>query len=127
MPRRCSSKEGPGATRFNITDIKGALVLLPKRSPALLYDRFTQHSVWIISRLADLRPTVNYAPKDRYGAFADMWLAMYNNVLPLINDADLQGYPYKVRVFDKVLWIAGEPNYNRDPCRVGLAAGAAKS
>jgi hypothetical protein len=92
-----------------------------------LYDRFTQHSVWLISRLANIEPPRNSPPRDRYRPFAAMWFEMYDKVLPIIKEADLQGYPYRVRIFDKILWIAGEPNYNRDPYKIGLATGAAKS
>jgi hypothetical protein len=92
-----------------------------------IYDNFTQSSVWIISRLSGVSPTMDHPPKHRYRPFADAWLAMYSQVASIINEADLQGYLYPVRVFDKVLWIVGEPNYNRDPSKVGLAAGAAKS
>lgn len=92
-----------------------------------LYDRFTQHSVWLISRLAKIEPpSPPRDPRDRYHPFAAMWFKMYDEVLPIIEEADLQGYPYKVRIFDKILWIAGEPNYNRDSYNIGLATGDAK-
>jgi hypothetical protein len=92
-----------------------------------LYDNFTQHSVWMISRLAGFSPKTEHKPMHRYGPFADVWLAMYNQVLPIIDQMDPQVYPYRVRVFDKILYLIGEPNYNRDPSKVRLAAGAAKS
>ena len=92
-----------------------------------LYDRFTQNSVWLISRLANIEPQRNSPPRDKYRPFAAMWFEMYDKVLPIIEEADLQGYPYRVRIFDKILWIAGAPNYIRDPYKIGLATGAAKA
>jgi hypothetical protein len=92
-----------------------------------LYDSFTQHSVWLISRLANIEPPRTTPPWDRYQLFAAMWFKMYDRVLPIIEEADLQGYPYRVRIFDRILWIAGEPNYNRDPYRIGPARPPAPS
>jgi hypothetical protein len=83
-----------------------------------IYDNFTQSSVWIISRLSGVSLTMDHPPKHRYRPFASAWLAMYGQVASIINEADLQEYLYPVRVFDKVLWIVGEPNYNRDPSKV---------
>jgi hypothetical protein len=91
-----------------------------------VYDNFTQHALWIISRLSDLSPSQGHPPAHRYRPFAEVWLAMYRQVRSMIDEADLRGYPYKVRVFDKVLWIVGEPNYNRDPSTVGRASGGVK-
>jgi len=91
-----------------------------------IYDTLTQNSVWILSRLADIGPTMVHSSSHRYSQFADVWLAMYNRVLPIINEADLQSYLYPVRVFDKILWLIAQPNYNRDPTKISLAAGAAK-
>jgi hypothetical protein len=87
-----------------------------------MYDGFAQNSLWIISRLAGKCPR---SPNGhRYHLFADVWMQLYEEALPEIERIDLRGYPYQVRVFDKILWIVGEPNYNRNPCQLGLAAGA---
>jgi hypothetical protein len=38
-----------------------------------------------------------------------VWLNLYRGVR--IDDARLGDYPYKVRVFDRILWIIGQPDY----------------
>jgi len=91
-----------------------------------LYDQYAQQSIWMISRLAGIELKNEHKPGDRYGPYAEIWFAIYRALSPLIDASDLEGYPYRVRVFDKILWMIGEANYNRDPRKVGLAAGAAK-
>lgn len=107
-------------TRRDLTSFTSKALWCCYPNAVPLYDNFTQNSVCIISRLAGVSPTTDHLLKHRYGSFADVWLAMYNQVVPIIDQADLQDYPYRVRVFDKILWIVGEPNYNRDSSKVGL-------
>ena len=90
-----------------------------------LYDRFAQNAVWVLGRLTDIKPDSRFM-KQRYAAFSYIWIKMYDEVLPLINQADLKGYPNKVRVFDRILWIIGEENYNRDPYKAGSRAARRK-
>jgi nucleoside-specific outer membrane channel protein Tsx len=44
-----------------------------------------------------------------YTRFVKVWLNLYHRVT--IDDNRLDGYPFKVRVFDKILWIIGQPDY----------------
>lgn len=75
-----------------------------------VYDAHAQRAVWIIARLLEVTPV---AGTSRYGAFAEIWLELYRRVEPLLEEADRRKYPYKVRAFDKILWIVGQPNYER--------------
>jgi hypothetical protein len=47
-----------------------------------------------------------------YHRFVSLWLNLYRRAERTIGDRNrIGGYPYKVRVFDIILWIIGEPDY----------------
>ena len=39
------------------------------------------------------------------------WKKMYGQYRDAIEGIDRGVYPYRVRIFDKVLWLLGEPGY----------------
>ena len=41
-----------------------------------------------------------------------MWLQLYQRIEPAIDQSDLRGYPYKVRVLDGLLWYLGQPTFD---------------
>jgi len=71
-----------------------------------LYDSYAERALSVISRLAQIEPIHNDTV---YGRFASVWMQMYNMVE--IPDDHLNGYPYKVRIFDKILWILGQKRF----------------
>ena len=75
-----------------------------------IYDAFAQNALYVLSRLAGITPE---ASGHRYTRFSDVWFTIYSHVKPVIDQADLRGYSYKVRVFDRMLWILRTPNYSR--------------
>ena len=88
---------------------KGLWCCYPNSVP--IYDRYVQNALWIICKVVKLRPG-NSVINDRYAAFADVWLKIYEEVEPIVTEhADKIGYPYKVRIFDRILWLIGQPNY----------------
>jgi|HubBroStandDraft_6_1064221.scaffolds.fasta_scaffold246454_2 hypothetical protein len=75
-----------------------------------LFDAYSQRALWILSRLMGLERSPQALPP--YHRFVSLWLNLYRCVERTIGDGDrLGGYPYKVRVFDRILWIIGEPDY----------------
>jgi hypothetical protein len=40
-----------------------------------------------------------------------VWLPLYRGVERTLDDARLGDYRYNVRVFDRILWIIGQPDY----------------
>jgi len=51
----------------------------------------------------------------KYERFTAMWFALYREVEEQINRRLNEEYPYSVRVFDKILWIIGQPDYGLIP------------
>jgi len=77
-----------------------------------IFDRFVQNVLWILCKLSQVRPNASTANSGRYAAFADVWFQIYSQVTPIIvEEADRIGYPYKLRVFDRILWVIGQPDY----------------
>lgn len=75
-----------------------------------IYDSFAERALWIISRLMQTkRPDAG----SRYSRFVSVWRDAYRRVS--IDDDRLHGYPYKVRVFDKILWIIGQRDFGVIP------------
>lgn len=75
-----------------------------------IYDGHAERALWAISRLLEL-PTP--APSTKYKRFLLMWLEVYSRVQ--IDKTRLDGYPHTVRVFDKILWILGQPDFGLVP------------
>jgi hypothetical protein len=81
-----------------------------------LYDSFVQRVLWMISKVDGDPPA---APHDStsYAAFALHWNNLYDRNRDAIAAIDAQGYPYGVRIFDRILWLLGEPSYGADTNR----------
>jgi len=47
-----------------------------------------------------------------YVLIGDVWLQVYDKVKQVIDQADLKGYPYKIRVLDGILWYLGKPTFD---------------
>jgi hypothetical protein len=75
-----------------------------------LYDRFAQDALWILSKLESDLPLVPEGTT-RYGAFALIWQTLYDRYAVSVAAIDNKGYPYRVRIFDRILWLIGEPTY----------------
>jgi hypothetical protein len=80
-----------------------------------LFDSYAQRSVWSISRLMCSDQPAGKNDDMPYNRFVTVWLDLYRRVESLIDDSLLSRYPYKVRVFDKILWIIGQPEYGTIP------------
>jgi hypothetical protein len=103
----CSQADGRGRD-FTSLASKALWLRYPDAVP--LYDRFAQEALWMLSKLEpDLPPTAKDASK--YGAFALIWLTLYDRHASSIAAIDNRGYPYRVRIFDRILWLIGEPVY----------------
>ena len=78
-----------------------------------MYDRFVQEALWMLSKLEPDLPAVIDAPHSasKYGPFALVWRTLYDRYAPSIAAIDSSGYPYRVRIFDRILWLIGEPVY----------------
>lgn len=92
---------------------KGLWCCYPNGVP--IFDRLVQNVLWILYKLSQFPPKVSTANSGRYATFADVWFQIYNQVKPIIaEEAERIGYPYKLRVFDRMLWVIGQRNYTVD-------------
>jgi hypothetical protein len=75
-----------------------------------IFDRFAQRALWVISKLEkDIAPLLE--SETEYKKFIHIWKALYERYASTINGLDIGSYPYRVRIFDKILWLIGEPRY----------------
>ena len=75
-----------------------------------IYDSFACRALWVIGRLLDIH-VQNNGNRNPYPQFHAVWCRLYEQCLPYIQDEKLRGYPYKVRVFDKIIWLIGQPTF----------------
>jgi hypothetical protein len=46
-----------------------------------------------------------------YYQFVSAWEQFYERYAAKISNLDTDGYPYRVRVFDRILWLIGRDQY----------------
>lgn len=73
-----------------------------------MFDAHANKALQVISRLCWLAPAPSQIP---YARYVDVWLQLYDKLKPFIDQADLKGYPYRIRVLDKLLWHLGSPGF----------------
>lgn len=103
-------------THRNLTSLSSKSLWLCYPSSVPMFDSFAQRALWIISRLdrnGASYPRTNSA--STYIDFCSIWFYIYRTVE--FDKISIDAYPYKVRVFDKILWIIGQPDYGRIPYR----------
>jgi len=114
LQSRCSSRVHPNKDQEprGVTSLasKALWCCYPDAIPFL--DNYAECALVVISRLMGL---VWRGHLPRYNRFVAMWLDVYRRVESTIEDRRLDGYPYKVRVFDKILWIIGQPDLGSVP------------
>lgn len=77
-----------------------------------IFDGNALRALQVIGRLCRV---VSPSSERSYDNYADVWLQIYEKIRPVIDAADLNGYPYKVRVLDGVLWYLGRPSFETIP------------
>ncbi len=75
-----------------------------------MFDYYAERALQVISRLFGILPE---ATQTGYGCYVEVWLQLYQRVEPVIDQFDLKGYPYKIRVLDALLWYLGQPTFDR--------------
>jgi hypothetical protein len=74
-----------------------------------IFDSYAQRALWVVSRLMNSDRPAGTDDDRPYDRFLSVWLNLYHGVT--IDDDRLGGYPYKIKVFDRILWIIGERDY----------------
>jgi predicted small secreted protein len=103
----CSGADGRGR---DFTSLASKVLWLRYPEEVPLYDRFAQEALWMLSKLEPGLPPV---PKSalKYDAFVLIWKTLYDRYALSLGAIDNKGYPYRVRIFDRILWLIGEPVY----------------
>ena len=83
-----------------------------------IFDDYALRALQVISRICRICPTPG---QSLYGSFVDVWLQFYDRIKPVIEESDLQGYPYNMRVLDGFLWYLGKPEFDVAPASPTLA------
>lgn len=91
---------------------KALWLCYPENVPML--DRNARNALYVLSKLMDDFPQAP-AEATGYRAFVHVWLGLYNQYKTTIEPLEIAGYPYRVRVFDKILWLLGDPRYGMRP------------
>jgi hypothetical protein len=114
LHKRCSSgvrpnRDGKPRSLTSLTS-KALWCCYPDAIP--IFDSYAQRALWVLSRLMGHgRPT----DVMEYSRFVSVWLSLYREVERTLDDARLGDCRYKVRVFDRILWIIGRPDYGDTP------------
>jgi hypothetical protein len=85
-----------------------------------IFDDYALRALQVISRICRICPTPD---QGLYGSFVDVWLQFYDRIRPVIEQSDLQGYQYKMRVLDGFLWYLGKPEFDVAAISLALATG----
>ena len=78
-----------------------------------IFDRWTRNALYVISKIENgINPIAEKTPE--YEQFAHVWKQLYSKYKETIENLNIGNYPYRVRVFDRILWLIGRPSYQRD-------------
>lgn len=77
-----------------------------------IFDDYALRAIQVISKICRICPMPN---QGLYESFVDVWLQLYERIRPVIEDSDLHGYQYKMRVLDGFLWRLGKPDFEYLP------------
>ena len=73
-----------------------------------ILDDYAERALQVISRICKLAPAPG---QPRFTAFIDVWFQVYHEIEPVIDQACLSGFTYKIRVLDWLLWYLGKPSF----------------
>ena len=78
-----------------------------------MLDGWTRNALYVISKIENgINPIAEKTPE--YEQFVHVWKQLYSKYKETIENLDIGTYPYRVRVFDRILWLIGRPSYQRD-------------
>jgi hypothetical protein len=78
-----------------------------------IYDRNARNALHVIGKIEDGITTIS-EKSPKYAQFVHVWKQLYERHKGTIENLDIGTYPYRVRVFDRVLWLIGQPTYRVD-------------
>jgi len=116
LSKACNEVEGLKDRKFTSLASKFLWLCYPKYVP--LYDSFAKRSLHIITKLDSSLLPDNFDELEEYAKFVYIWYELYNRCRGTHKDkfVDIDNL-YAVRIFDKILWLIGRPNYKIKPER----------
>jgi len=75
-----------------------------------IFDSFAQRALWVIAKL-EAGGMAGIAEGSEYHRFLHAWKILYDRYGAALCEIDTHGYPYRVRIFDKILWMIGTRDY----------------
>ena len=94
----------------NFTSLASKALWLRYPNEVPLYDHYAQQALWMLAKIEPDLPKASKSASS-YESFAIIWRAFYDRYSSDIAAIPHQGYPYSVRIFDRILWILGAPKY----------------
>lgn len=92
---------------FTSLTSKALWLCYPDKIP--MFDSYAQRALWV---LAKLESGIATPPSGGdYYQFASVWTQFYERYFDTISGLDTDGYPYRMRVFDRILWMIGKGQY----------------
>jgi len=73
-----------------------------------IFDKNAANALGVISRLCHWAPGPG---QSEYASFIDVWFRVYDEVEPVIDQAEPSNCPHKVRVLDSILWYLGKNGF----------------
>ncbi len=92
---------------FTSLTSKALWLCYPDKIP--MFDSYAQRALWVLAKL-EIGIAAPSSGADYY-QFVSVWTQFYKKYLDTISGLDTDGYPYKVRVFDRILWMIGKDQY----------------
>ena len=110
LHERCRSKVRPNKDQKprSLTSLTSKALWCCYPDAVPIFDSYAQRALWVLTRLMGLAPP---ADAMEYGRFVSVWLSLYRGVERTLDVSGFGDYRYKVRVFDRILWIIGQPEY----------------
>ena len=96
---------------FSSLASKALWLCYPESVP--MFDGWTRNALYVISKIENgINPFAEKAPE--YEQFVHVWKQLYSKYKETTVNLDIGTYPYRVRVFDRILWLIGRPSYQTD-------------
>jgi hypothetical protein len=101
------------AKRRDFTSLASKALWLCYPDSVPIFDAQTRYALYVVSKIEDgITPISEKTPE--YEQFVHVWKQLYSKYQETIENLNIANYPYRVRVFDRILWLIGRPSYRTD-------------
>ena len=104
---------GPTGKNRDFTSLASKALWLSYPDSVPIYDSYARNALHILCKIEDGITTISEKSPE-YTQFVHVWKQLYERYKGTIESLDIGAYPYRVRVFDVVLWLIGQPIYRAD-------------